>query len=198
MTTRTPTTTTNTETWKDWLGPDRPEPAPADLYSREQIAEMANHYVHPRAKPVKPSDLRLWEQMGILPRGLRRGHQGAARNVYPAWVASLAREIRGYQYQGLPLEEIRPRIRAHALIMLGFGDSETDNEIRAAHPSARAPEDIRLWPDLISELERLARWHTHLTGTDADRVEVHVIGANGRATRYPHPIAAHEPENAEG
>jgi hypothetical protein len=55
-------------------------------------------------------------------------------------------------------------------------------------PGARGPEDIQLWPDLTTELERLARWRATLTGVPTDRVEVHVIGTDGHATKFPIPI----------
>lgn len=180
-------TTTNQETWRDWLGPDEPEPDV--LYSRDEIVAMANAMrMH---KPVKPGDLRLWEQLGILPRGIRRGHKGAARNVYPDWTANLARQVRSLQHQGYSLEEIKPRVRTHARLVLGHGTTPTDEEIRARHRHAQAPEDVALWPALVEELERLARWRAQLSGVETDRIEVRVIGADNRGTIYPLPIAAH-------
>ena len=184
----TETPTTNQETWRDWLGPDEPEPSV--LYSRDEIVAMANAMRMP--KPIKPGDLRLWEQLGLLPRGIRRGHQGAARNVYPDWTAILAREIRLLQHEGYSLEEIKPRLRNHLRIMLGYGATPTDEEIKKHHRFARSPEDIALWPALIEELERLARWRAQLAGVETDRIEVRVIGADNRGTIYPLPIAAQD------
>ena len=182
------TPTTNQETWRDWLGPDEPEPDV--LYSRDEIVAMAN--AMRMQKPVKPGDLRLWEQLGILPRGIRRGHQGAARNVYPGWAATLARQVRLLQHQGHSLEEIKPRVRTHARLTLGHGSTPTDEEIRARHRHAQAPEDVALWPALVDELERLARWRAQLSGVETDRIEVRVIGADNRGTIYPLPIAVHK------
>lgn len=178
---------TNQETWRDWIGPDEPEPD--RLYSRDELVGMANQWIRPPLKTVKPRDLRLWEQLGILPRGIRRGHRGASRNVYPGWTADLARHVRRLQHQGYTLDEIKPRARTHARLMLGHGRTPLDEEISARYRNIQAPEDIRLWPDLTSELERLARWRAHLTGVETDRVEVRVIGTDGVGTTYPWPIA---------
>lgn len=181
---------TNTETWKDWLGPDEPEPD--QLFTRQEIADHANALIGSMGKHVRAGDLRLWEQLGILPRGIRRGHQGAARNLYPDWTADLVQQIRLLQNQGYSLEEIKPRIRAHARLVLGYGRTPLDDEIRAHHPNAQAPEDIALWPALVEELERLARWRSQLSGVQTDRIEVRVIGSDNRGTIFPLPIAAHD------
>jgi DNA-binding transcriptional MerR regulator len=172
---------TNQETWRDWLGPGEPEPG--DLYSRDEIVKIAN--ATRIRKPVKPGDLRLWEQLGILPRGIRRGHQGAARNVYPGWTANLAQQVRLLQDQGYSLEEIKPRVRTYARLTLGHGTTPTDEEIKARHRDAQAPEDVEPWPALVEELARLARWRASLSGVETARIEVRVIGADNRSTTYP-------------
>ena len=118
--------TTVKETWKDWLGPDEPEPD--QLFTRQEIADRANTLIGSMGKHVRAGDLRLWEQLGILPRGIRRGHQGAARNLYPDWTADLVQQIRLLQNQGYSLEEIKPRIRAHARLVLGYGRTPIDKE----------------------------------------------------------------------
>ena len=45
--------------------------------------------------------------------------------------------------------------------------------------------------------ERLARWHAHLTGAPAERVEIRVVGADGRGTVYPLPLAPAGPSTED-
>lgn len=182
---------TERETWKDWIGPDAPEPD--DLYTRAEIVERANGLIRDHHKPVKAGDLQLWEKLDILPRGIRRRHGGAQYSLYPAWHAYLARQVRQLQREGYSLDEIKPRVRAYARMTLEYGRTSIDEEIGR---NVQSPEEIMLWPVLVEELERLGRWWAHLQGVEAERVEVHVVGTNGRATKYPLPLKAY-PEQKE-
>jgi DNA-binding transcriptional MerR regulator len=178
-------TKTNRETWIDWLGPDDPEPD--ELYTRAEIVDRANEVARPPGvKPVKGGDLQLWEKIGVLPRSVRRRHGDAQYALYPAWHAYLARQVRQLQREGYSLDEIKPRVRAYARMTLGYGRTPIDEEI--GRRNVQSPEDIAMWPALVEELERLGRWWGHLQGVEAERVEVHVVGTNGRATKYPLPL----------
>ncbi len=180
----------NRETWRDWLGPDDPEPD--ELYTRAEIVDRANEIVRPPGvKPVKAGDLQLWEKIGVLPRAIRRRRGDAQYALYPDWQASLVRQVRQLQREGYSLDEIRPRIRAFFRMAIGYGRTPIDREI-GQRPTIQAPEDITMWPLLVEELERLSRWWGHLQGEDVDRVEVYVIGRSGHATRYPLPIGHHD------
>ena len=187
-TTETPPTTKR-ETWRDWMGGDQ---EPDELFTRAEIVDQANALIGAHSKPVSASDLQLWEKLGVLPCAIRRRRGDAQYALYPRWQAYLIRNVRQLQREGYSLEEIKPRIRAYARMTLGYGRSAIDDEIAADRPTAQAPEDITLWPVLVEELERLSRWWAHLQGVDVDRVEVHVFGTNGRATKYPLPIAPHD------
>ena len=173
---------TNQETWVDWLG-DASEPD--QLYTRDEIVDRVNALIRPGMKPVKAGDLQLWEKLGILPRAVRRRHGNAQFALYPDWHAYLARQVRALQWQGYSLDEIRPQIRNYARQTLRIGRSEIDEEIG----NADTPERLMLRPALTSELEDLAERWSRVAGVDADRIEVHVIGKNGRATMYPWRIA---------
>jgi DNA-binding transcriptional MerR regulator len=182
------------ESWRDWLGPDAPDPSPDELLTRDEVAQQANAWLRNR-KPITPRDLLLWEQLGILPRGIRRRHKGASRNIYPRWVSALARDIRELQHQGLSLETIRMRIRNRARIEMGIGATLVDEAIRRLAGHAETPEDLTMLPPVLAaELDRLATMWTRLSGVETDRIEVHVVGTNRRATVYRRPIAAHQRE----
>ncbi len=178
MTTEAPTKPKR-ETWRDWRPADAPEPE--RLYTRDELLELLERM----GVDATESDLRYWEYGGVLPRAVRQWHRGAVRAVYPDDVAYLVKELRRLQrYEGLSLEEIAPRLRTRARLMSAHDREDTG----PAADLPQAPEGIRLWPNLIAELDRLARWWEHLAGVEADRVEVRVVGANGRATAYAHPI----------
>jgi len=190
----TATMTKPKETWRDWMPPGLPEPE--ELFTREELADL----LHSWHIDASVSDLRYWEYAGVLPRPVRRWHNGAVRAVYPRWIASIVRELRRMQrVEGFSLQHIRPQLRAYARMFLAYESNDSARETVKAKPLPMSPEDIRIWPDLTSELERLARWWTQLSGVPAERIEVHVIGASGRATRYPLPLATesseHEPEH---
>ncbi len=175
------------ETWRDWLPDEAPEP---DLFTRDEIIEMAARRQVAGTAPITAGDLRYWESIGILPHGTRQWRNDAARALYPSWYAGLARQVRLLQRMGYSLNEMRPRIRAHHRLVLGYGTDELDKEIVTTAGQVQSPEDVALWPDLVGELERLARWRAHLTGTPTERVEVRVIGVDGAGTIYPLPISS--------
>ncbi len=190
-TTETTPSKPNQETWLDWLGPDGQEPN--ELFTRAAVVDRANALIGPRGKPVGQGDLQLWEKIGVLPRPIRRRRGDAQYALYPDWAAYLVRQVRQLQREGYSLEEIKPRLRAYARMMLWYGRRETDHEIASSKAlGPESPEDIALWPVLVEELERLSRWWAHLQGVAVDHIEVHVIGTNGRATKYPYQIAEYE------
>ncbi len=165
------------ETWREWFPPG----TPGELLTRnELLGRLAEMGID-----ATESDLRYWEYSGVLPRTVRQWHNGAVRAVYHELVAYLVKELRRLQrYEGRALEEIAPRLRTTARLLAAYDGRNT----KPAAELPQAPEGIRLWPDLTDELDRLARWWAELSGVDADRVEVRVVGTNGRATGYAHPI----------
>jgi DNA-binding transcriptional MerR regulator len=99
------------ETWREWV-PDAPEPGLEALYTRAGIlAELARPATVP---PVKESDLRFWERIGVLPQPIRKRRDGATRGLYPPWYAILVRRLRIFQQWGYTLAELPNRLRAEA------------------------------------------------------------------------------------
>ena len=185
-------TTPKPSTWRDWMPAGAPEPE--ELLTRDELLARLKAW----RVDATEADLRFWEYSGVLPRPIRRWHNGAVRALYPDWFPHLVRELRRLQRrEGLTLGEIATRLLVHARISLALSTDATDEEIRASRNYPQTPEDITLWPTLVEDLERLARWWEHLSGASTDRVEVHVVGTNGRATKYPLPIAPHRGEEEE-
>ncbi len=184
MTTTERPTKPKRETWRAWLPDGAPEPS--KLFTREEVLDaLAREGVE-----ADERDLRHWEQVGALPRPVRQWHRDAVRATYPWWYVYLVKQLRRAQRdEGAGLHGMDLRLRAYLRALLAYiGDKDPD-EVVNPYPSVRAPEDIALWPALVNELERLSRWWSHLSGTPAGRIEVHVVGTNGRATKYPLPLA---------
>ena len=180
----------NTETWRDWLSPGAPEPEA--LLTREEVIDRLRSW----GIKATMADLRYWEYEGILPRPVRQRHADAVRAVYPDWFPHLVRQLRDLQGAGLTLNAIAPRLRTHARLMHAFdqGSASTharDGAVRVP-PWAQQPEDIMLGFDLAAALEHLADAHAKFRGVPVARIEVRVIGTDGRATMYPMPIAVSE------
>lgn len=107
MTPTEPATKGGTETWKDWLPADAAEPA--ELITRDElIARLAA-----MGAEVNTANLRYWEYVGIVPRAVKRWHDGAVRAVYPAWMGYLVFALRDRQEVGLTLPQIARWIRGN-------------------------------------------------------------------------------------
>lgn len=94
------------ETWLDWLSPGQAEPRP--LITREELVER----VRELGVKAGPGDIRFWESEGILPRAVKRWHNGATRALYPNWMPYVVVSLRDHQANGVPLSEIAERLRA--------------------------------------------------------------------------------------
>lgn len=165
------------QTWLDWLDPNEPEPT--ELYTREQIAEMASGI-----DPVTGEDLRYWEYQGILPRSIRRRHEGATRAVYPAWYANLAMQVRRLQRQSLSLEDIRSQIR-RPITLEGSWSSAGTSSMTTTH--AITPPD-----ELVAALNAFARDYAEASGSSVTHIELSIELENGIGSIFRIPI---EPES---
>ncbi len=176
------------ESWRDWLPEDAPEPE--ELLTRDELVErLAQMGIDASA-----GDLQFWEGIGVLPRAVRQWHNGAVRAVYPDWFVHLVRAVRRLQDEGYTLRQIPDRVRIHARLMLAYAKIHAENPLP---PPLTDPREIPLWPDLVTELERLARWHQAITGAPTTRVEVIVTDAADRATPYLLPLAPQAGTNSE-
>ena len=183
-TTASPKPKAKRETWRDWMPLGSPEPAV--LYTRDELAAR----LQDRNVPVTASDLRYWESAGVLPHTVRRWHKGATRSTYPEWMGYLARRVRQLQGEGYRLQQIQPRIRRIAQIMLRPPDGDADDAVRANLPFyqyAVGPEDLSLPFELSPALAELARRHEAVTGVATHHIEVRVVDDEGRGTTYRVP-----------
>src|SRR4051794_3321613 len=95
-------------TWRDWQPPGTPDPD--ELLSREALIARLNDL----AVNVSESDLKYWEGLGILPRGVRKRSHQITRVYYPRWLMASVELLRRLQGFGWSLQEIAPRLRETA------------------------------------------------------------------------------------
>ncbi|MDP9470571.1 MAG: hypothetical protein M3Q71_07875 [Chloroflexota bacterium] len=172
------------ETWLDWLPAGAPEP---ELLSRDEVLARLQE----RGVDVSSSDLRYWEYAGVLPRPIRRWHQGATRAVYPGFAVPLIADIRRRQRSRVPLDQIGPQIRERGRFMVALsvgGDPSTDEGLaRLFAAMDHALDDARPTPALIDEVGRLVERRERLTGIPIKHVELRVTDARGKSVTYPIP-----------
>lgn len=114
-------------TWRDWMPAGAPDP---DLLSHDELV----HELHEREIDVTPATLEHWRRNGVIPRPIRRRHQGNTRPVYPGWLVDAIVQLRELQDAGRSLEQIAPIMRARALSTVSWRDPLSDAiaEARAA------------------------------------------------------------------
>ena len=98
-------TTVPQETWRDWLAPGQAEPRP--LLTRAELVARTRAF----GVKVSPVDLYYWEYTGVLPRAVKRWHEGAVRALYPEWFPYLILSLRDAQEAGKSLDEIAALLR---------------------------------------------------------------------------------------
>jgi len=128
-------------TWLDW----HPEGAPLPpLLSHDELLEALRE----RGIDISPYTLEHWRRNGILPRPVRRAHEGAVRPVYPHWYVAAVTHIKQRQSDGRGLDEIRdaigPLLTMWALSALPWRDPDLDAATAALdmalHEYARASQ----------------------------------------------------------
>lgn len=157
-------------TWLDWF-PDEPEPT--ELYTRDQIAEMASGI-----DPVTGDDIRYWEYQGVLPRSVRRRHEGATRAVYPAWYADLAKQVRQLQRQGMNLDEIRSRLRTRVV---------------SVTPAITPPVPS----ELVAALGAFARDYAEASGAHVTHIQLEIAMDDGSGSIFGIPIGPNGEDNLQ-
>ncbi|MDQ3540812.1 MAG: hypothetical protein M3440_09005, partial [Chloroflexota bacterium] len=68
-----------TTSWRDWMPEGAPDPP---LLSHDElIQELRN-----RGVEVTAATLEHWRRNGVVPRPVRRHHNGKTRPTYPSWI----------------------------------------------------------------------------------------------------------------
>ncbi len=177
-----------TETWRDWMHPDAPEPEPDELFTRDEILQHVERTARlqrlgravPGPEPTTVSDVRYWESIGVLPRPTRRRHGRAQYAVYPEWYGHLIRHIRFLQEGGASLDDIRPSVRSWARTLTRPEPPPDTGDLN---------EYLSLRPALTTELERFGQWHAAVSRSTSPpkSIAVHIEDADGNTTIYTWP-----------
>lgn len=110
-----PRTKAPRESWVDWQPEGLPEPP---LLSHGELLE----HLEGRGVEVSPSTLEHYRRTGVIPRPVRRMHEGAVRPVYPSWLVDAIVHLRELQSKGMSLEDIAPIMRAWPLSVVQWQD----------------------------------------------------------------------------
>ncbi len=155
------------ETWADVLLIGTPEP---QLITREELLQE----IHDATVDVSERILLSWESKGVLPRPVRRWRDGAPRAFYPVWWIDIIREVRELRDSGVPLEQIRPRVR-----FLLFDRSRIHSTYAGARSAA------------LTAALHYAHVHEQFSGRPVSRVELRFIDEDGNAsTAFDVPVEA--------
>lgn len=119
-------------TWRDWQPPGTPDPD--ELLTREELVARMNDL----AIDVDATDLRYWEGLGVLPRGVRKRIDKATYVFYPRWLMQSVELLRRLQAIGLSLEEIAPRLRETAADAVQVANETADKPLRVSRPGQPA------------------------------------------------------------
>jgi DNA-binding transcriptional MerR regulator len=115
-------------TWRDWQPPGTPDPD--ELMTREEFVARLNDL----AVDVAESDLRYWEGLGILPRGIRKRRNKVTRVYYPRWLMASVELLRTLQGFGWSLQDIAPRLRATAAEAVQVANETAGKPLRSGRP----------------------------------------------------------------
>jgi len=174
------------QTWRDWMPEGTPEPD--RILTRDELVERLRYY----NIDADTESIRFWERAGILPRPIRQRRDGATRTTYPDWMIYLVQRIRQLQAEGFSLEQIRPRVRRSAELML-VGKAEGSEQqpatgvvqkvSRPFWQSATGAGDIEFPSELGPVLREMAQRVEVVTGVPSHHINVVIVSEDGGETR---------------
>ncbi len=172
------------ETWRDWQPEGTPEP---EIMLRDEFVTRLQAV----DVDVDEGDLRFWEYHGVLPRAVKKWHEGANRVFYPRWMISTVTRLRALQETGVPLRAIGPRLRAdavediHMLSLLTEFAADPDTNVSGATGDAllRRCGDHARYDALYADIITLAAHFSSLSGNTVASVDVTFRGDDGMTLR---------------
>jgi len=154
------------ETWRDWMHPDTPEPEP--LLTRAEFLDR----VRAEGGDVSERSLVHWENIGVLPRAVRRWRAGKPATLYPVWLIPVVTTVRVMQERGERLAAIRDTIRSFYRRPRSEEDQRSRND---AYHAGRAAAITALRNALV---ELIPKWEDWRDDT-IEGVEIHLRGSGG-------------------
>ena len=166
MSTRAPTK----ETWRDWFEWEEGYDFENDEVTLDVLLESLQGYLKDEER-VTADNIRYWQKIGVLPRPIKRWHDGATRALYPRWAAmETIFELLELQRRGYTLQQIKTRL--HAWV---FSLKRDD------------PLGIR------ENVAAIARKYEDLLETEVAEIELRFTATDGRERSYIYPASGNSP-----
>lgn len=150
------------QTWLDWIPEGWPAPSDEELIGREELLDRVKREF---GIEIHPDTLRGMERQGLLPRPVRKWHEGATRALYAPWVVDLV---------------------GRAYLRRGQGNTESAiEEVRAAVPQAIARYGQEVWEGktipfaFLDTLTEFAEVQERRLGVTIPQVEIRFLDPNG-------------------
>ena len=166
------------ETWRDppWSRPDDPEPE--HLVTREELLAQLRWDGY----PVADRTLRSWQQSGLVPRPVRRWHEGRPAALYPAWVEDLVLFALALKAGGTPIDEVREVVRR-----ISWGDREMLTHVplsTAGERKARIASNTAAARRMAEVVTEVARLHEQMFGSPILDARVQFVSGHGGRWEY--------------
>lgn len=176
------------ETWRDppWSRPDSPEPE--QLLTREQLVAQLQQE---SAQEIPDRTLRNWHGAGIVPRPIRRWHEGRPASLYAPWVVDLIIFASALRAAGLPLDTIRETIRN-----VDWPTATTTTATPPADPqerSARVASYLDALDNLVEEIQHVASLSERAFGIPILAAQLRFFSAHGDRKEHNIPLASKSP-----
>ncbi len=156
------------ELWTEWF----PDTAEGEQGTIDDLLAFLARLDTP---DVTADTIRYWQKAGVLPSPVKRWHDGATRAIYPTTYAALViRELLELKDLGYTLQQIAPRLRAHAA-----GMQSTD------------PLGIR---EAITDV---ARAYEAISKRTVTGVQIRFIDVDGRDQTYHYDIGGAGPDGSD-
>ncbi len=151
------------ETWVDWIPAGWFGPSDEELITRDELLNRARAL----GADIHPRTLQILENQGLVPRPVRRWHDGAVRALYAPWVVDLT--LRAYE-----------RRRGRWPLDRALED------VRGAVKNAMFVYAMDRWGgrgiplEFMEQLRELADRQTAITGTPIVSAEIRFLDESGR------------------
>lgn len=164
------------ETWQDWI-PSEPGwfgPTDEELITRDELLER----VEELGVKIHPRTLQQLESQGLMPRPVRRWHDGAVRALYAPWVVDLAIRAQERRRGKWPLDKAQA-------------------DVREAAKQAIFTYGMDKWGgrgipmEFLIQLKELADRQTTRSGTAIPSAEIRFLDADGRPVATLHQSLEH-------
>lgn len=156
------------ETWDAWVPQGWFAPGDEELITRDELLSRVGQ----SGRKVTTRSLQLWENLGLVPRPIRRWHEGAVRALYAPWVADVVERV-AYRRSGKgrwSVEATRADVRDNVKGMIVFHDW-----------TSWGGRGVPL--ELVTMLRELGEHQEHISGVKVTTADVHFCDGDGKTIK---------------